>query len=245
MKIVCCLSWYDESPAWLATVVAAAAKAGCNHIVAVDGPYALLTATGRSSGVLQQDAVTHAAHVAGIGLTLHVPDSPFGGNEVEKRSLMFRLAEQITTEDDWLWVLDADCFVTKAVDLRRRLQETDLNVAEVMVCNSSDPQVIKVSQHKQPLRLLYRAVRGLEVAGAHYYYRYPRDGGWSYLWGNMPLEPALQLHDVEVEHWTEQRDKGRQAEQHAYYHLRDQVGAESVSETWVEGLDGQPMKLRG
>ena len=28
MKIVCCLSWYDESPAWLATVVAAAAKAG-------------------------------------------------------------------------------------------------------------------------------------------------------------------------------------------------------------------------
>ena len=222
MKIVCCLSWYDESPAWLATVVAAAAKAGCNHIVAVDGPYALLTATGRSSGVLQQDAVTHAAHVAGIGLTLHVPDSPFGGNEVEKRS-----------------------FVTKAVDLRRRLEQTDLNAAEVMVCNSSDPQVIKVSNHKQPIRLLYRAVRGLEVAGAHYFYRYPVDDGFSYLWGQPPLEPALELHDVEVEHWSEQRDQLRQAEQQAYYHRRSEVGAERVHETWVEGLNGQPMKLRG
>lgn len=245
MKIVCCLSWYDESPAWLATVVAAAARAGCNHIVAVDGPYALLTATGRSSGVLQQDAVTHAAHVAGIGLTLHVPDSPFGGNEVQKRSLMFRLAEQITTEDDWLWVLDADCFVTKAVDLRRRLEQTDLNAAEVMVCNSSDPQVIKVSQHKQPIRLLYRAMRGLEVAGAHYFYRYPVADGYSYLWGQPPLEPALELHDVEVEHWTEQRDELRQAEQQAYYHRRSEVGAERLHETWVEGLNGQPVKLRG
>lgn len=245
MKIVACLSWYDEGPAWLASVVAAAAKAGCDHIVAVDGPYALLTVTGRSSGVLQQDAVVHAAHVAGIGLTLHVPSLPFAGNEVEKRTLMFRLAEQITTRDDWLMVLDADTFVTKAVDLRRRLQQTDLNAAEVMVLTSSDVQQLGVSVSRQPVRLLYRAVRGLEVAGAHYYYRYPIDGRFSYLWGQMPLEPALALHDVEVEHWTGQRAAARRDMQNVYYERRDAQNVESVHDVYVEGLDGQPIKLRG
>lgn len=100
MKLVAMLSWFDEKPAWLSTVVSSAAVAGCDHIVCVDGPYSLLTLTGSSSGVEQHDAIIRAASVAGIGLTLHVPDRPFIGNEVEKRSLMFRLALQITTEDD-------------------------------------------------------------------------------------------------------------------------------------------------
>ncbi len=230
------MAWWDEKPAWLSTVVHSAAAAGCDHIVAVDGPYSLLTLTKASSGVEQHDAIIRAASIAGIGLTLHVPDSPFIGNEVEKRSLMFRLAQQITTEDDWLLSIDADMPVSKAVGLRHRLEETDLNAAEV---------TLRSSEGQHPIRLLFRAMRGLEVFRAHYYYRYPLGDQWSYLWGGRPLEDCLQLHDVIVEHWTSDRDPVRHAEQKAYYERREQFGAERGAPRFVEGLDGKPVKLGG
>jgi len=235
MKLVAMMSFWDEKPAWLSTVVSSAAAAGCNHIVCVDGPYALLSLTRSSSGVEQHDAIIRAASVAGIGLTLHVPDSPFVGNEVEKRSLMFRLALEITSEDDWLLSVDADMPVSKALGLRRRLEHTDLNAAEVTLMDSGS---------RQSIRLLFRAMRGLEVADTHFNYRYPIGDSWSYLWGNRPLEPALQLHDITVEHWTDDRDPVRKAEQVKYYDRRDSLGIES-SDVLFEGVDGKLVKLKG
>src|SRR6266498_1360247 len=58
LKIIAILSWFDESPSWLSACVASLARAGCSHLVAVDGAYRLYPDGRPHSGIAQQDAIT-------------------------------------------------------------------------------------------------------------------------------------------------------------------------------------------
>lgn len=220
MRLVGILNWYDENPAWLAACIASMARAGVEHVVAVDGAYALYPGGRPSSNRSQHDAIFYTCHGAGIGCTLHVPTDVWFGNEVDKRTFAFRLAEQSTTDEDWYFVIDADWTITSALGLREKLaEEPTLAVAEIRIHDSN----------VEPLggyafRSVFRALRGLYLHGNHFTYR-TEDG--RRLAGQAPsLEPALDLSFVEVEHRMEGRDRARVHARDAYYERRDRLGVE-------------------
>lgn len=225
MKVIGLLSWYEEPASWLAECVAGLAKV-CDHLVAVDGPYALFPGSTRkpASGSEQADTIARAAAGAGIGCTVHVPREPWWGNEVEKRSYMFRLAMTMAEPGiDWLVRVDADEVVTQVPpDTRKLLAETDLNVAEVTMWERGDGQ-----DSQFPLRVAFRALPGIRVQQAHYVVTAPAvDGTLRVLVGNDTVhraEPALPLWDVRLEHRTGQRPAMRRALKDQYYAQLPQI----------------------
>src|SRR5256885_1150092 len=110
MRVVGLLSFYDESPSWLATAVTGFARV-CDAITAVDGAYALLPGARPCSHPQQAEAILSASEAAGVACTVHRPNRLFFGNEVEKRNFTFQLAGAGLTGDDWLLVFDADYHV--------------------------------------------------------------------------------------------------------------------------------------
>jgi len=211
VRVVGLLSWYEEPASWLAETVASAARL-CDHVIAVDGPYATFPGALRkpASGSEQADVIAHAAAGAGIGCTIHTPRSPWWDGEVGKRDWMFRAAELVTTEADWLLVIDADEVLTAAPsDAREQLAATEHDVAELRLWDRDGSEI--------PDRRLLRAVRGLRVEGAHYVWTAP---GGKVLRGNQTLQdlaPAEPLWDVRMEHRTRHRDTSRQEAKRDYY----------------------------
>ncbi|MFJ2004809.1 hypothetical protein [Streptomyces chartreusis] len=219
MRVIGLLSWYEEPAPWLAECVAGLAQV-CDHLVAVDGPYALFPGATRkpASGSEQADTIARAAAGAGIGCTIHVPREPWWGNEVEKRDWMFRFAMTMAKPGvDWLLRVDADeVFTQVPADTKRALEETNLDVAEVTMWERGDGQ-----DSQFPLRVLFRALPGIRIQQAHYVVTVPgQDGGTRVLVGNdtkHKAEPALPLWDVRLEHRTQQRSPMRRALKDQYY----------------------------
>ncbi|MEU3281779.1 hypothetical protein [Streptomyces antibioticus] len=219
MRVIGLLSWYEEPAPWLAECVAGLAQV-CDHLIAVDGPYALFPGATRkpASGSEQADTIARAAAGAGIGCTVHVPRAPWWGNEVEKRDWMFRLAMTVAQPGvDWLLRVDADeVFTQVPPDTKKILGETDLDVAEVMLWERGDGQ-----DSQFPLRVLFRALPGIRIEQAHYVVTAPGlDGGTRVLVGNDTVhraESALPLWDVRLEHRTGQRSAMRRALKDEYY----------------------------
>jgi len=211
VRVVGLLSWYEEPASWLAETVASAARL-CDHIIAVDGPYATFPGALRkpASGSEQADVIAHAAAGAGIGCTVHSPRSPWWDGEVGKRDWMFRAAELVTTEADWLLVIDADeVLTTIPPDTRQLLEASDKDVAELRLWDRDGSEVLD--------RRFIRARRGLKVEGAHYVWTTP-DG--AVLRGNQTLQelaPAEPLWDVRMEHRTRHRSAARQDAKQDYY----------------------------
>lgn len=214
MKIVGLLSWYEEPAAWLAECVASAAKI-CDHLIAVDGPYAKFPGalTIPKSGSEQADVITHAAAGAGIGCTVHIPNQPWWGNEVEKRDWMFRMAELVTTEDDWLFVIDADEVVsTVPPDTRQLLDKSEHDVGEIRIWDNDGGNEMG--------RRFLRAIRGLRVEGAHYVWTAPGPDGKKILRGDaraQHLAPVEPLWNFRLEHRQYHRSTGRRALKGEYY----------------------------
>lgn len=218
MKIVGLLCWYEEDPAWLAECVASAARL-CDHLIAVDGPYAMFPGALRKpfSGSDQVDAIARTAYGAGMGVTIHTRREPWWGGEVEKRDFMFRLAETYTSREDWLLRIDADEVLTQIPpDSRQILADSPLDVAEVTIWER-DP----AGDGEHPFRCLFRALPGLRIEQAHYIVTAVDGGRRKVLRGNTDLhgeEPAEALWDVRLEHRTRQRPADRQR-------LKQQYGA--------------------
>lgn len=248
MNVVGVLSWYDESPFWLAASVVGAAKL-CDHVVAVDGAYALYPGGKAWSTPEQAEAITEAAHAAGIGCTVHHPAGVWMGNQVEKRSLMFRLAAQITGDRDWVFVFDADDLVTQVpTDARDRLEQASEDVAaytlwwtEDMHCTPGLEQAAQQVSYPHEAsnryhRGLFRTLPGLRVEGAHYHYVAERDGRIVHLRGHEDyhqLEPFLNLTDLRVQHRHPQRTRQRLDTSAAYDRLVRAHGLEKVrAEDW-------------
>ena len=218
MRIIAILSWFNERPSWLAGSVASLAKVGVSHCVAVDGAY-LLYPEGRGfSAPEQHAAIVETCRALDIGLTLHVPQEPWIGNEVEKRTAAIRLAEAFAEPNvDWYYMHDADHFVLSAMGHQQALKETECDVAE---CRFAEDYG---SLHcNAPIRVFFRAIPGLIYDGNHYTPRTP-DGRDLH----HGCEPALDLgFRMEVHHRTAERDPYRKESQQVYYRRRDELGAE-------------------
>jgi hypothetical protein len=251
--IVALLSFYDEPPALLGACVASLRF--CDHVVALDGAYRLLAGGSASSGPEQHAAITETAEALGIGFTLHVPPDRWLGNEVEKRSRLFEAGRLVAREPtDWFLVIDADmAVVSYPPDLRARLEEADVDVATVSLREGLSERVVEeVASHVpiptrggRPHRQLFRALPGLRVEGNHFTYLAERDGETVMLWGNQPgleEEPCLGIPDLVVAHRPNRRSAHRMRQQRAYYELRDQCRIEA-RDVYVEGVDGQPVKV--
>lgn len=219
MRLICLLSWFDERPDWLAELVASVARAGADHVIAVDGAYALYPQARGSSGSTQAAVVAAAALGAGIGVTVHVPEQPWVGNEVEKRTVMFRLGHAIAESGrDWLWVCDADEVITRGAGVRDELTCTDLDVGEVLLVENGG---------HLPIRKLFRAQPGgIRVEERHCRYLTGVD---TVLWdAARPSQQvdAESLWDVRVLHRPADRDALRDQGRNSYYEVRRMAGVE-------------------
>lgn len=218
MKVVALLNWYEEPVSWLAETVASAAKL-CDHIIALDGPYAEFPSalSKPASGTEQAEVIFHAAAGAGMGCTVHAPRQPWWGNEIEKRSYLMELGQSMTTEDDWFLVIDADEVLTKVpLGSRQLLDATDLNVAQLMLWERDD------LDSAYPCRRLFRALRGITYQHTHYTITAPGPNGTRVLNGNEVLHPnkwekPADLWDVRMEHRTKFRTQFREALKKQYY----------------------------
>lgn len=236
MRLIGLLSWYAERPSWLAACIASYRVAGIDHLVALDGAYAMFPGgAARSSGV-EADAIVEICNAHDIGLTLVRPAGVWAGNEVEKRTSLFRHADAIATPGkDWYLVIDADELVTRALDgWRDALADTRLDCAEVLLWEREDrdtepraqvDRAIRVDPlARTPIRKLFRATPGIRCVGNHYTWMTP-DG--RQLWGSHVREPGLDLTEqLHVEHRTQYRSLLRRDASHEYYRLRDAAGIE-------------------
>lgn len=234
MRLIGILCWYDESPSWLAaTITSLAIHTEIDHLVAVDGAYALLPGGRAFSGFEQHQVIHETCRASQIGLTLHAPREVWFGNEVEKRSFAFQLAEQVIDGDqDWYLIIDADEVVTSALGFRHVLEGTDFDLGFVSLFERFDPHVTegssivsrKVNMPREtgcPSPRFFRALPRLHVAENHYTYL---DGNGRMLWTSADT-PAVDSR-VEVEHRTRLRDVARREQQQAYYRRRDELGLE-------------------
>ena len=234
MKIVGVLAHYDESPLWLAAAVAGAAKL-CDHIVAVDGAYAFYPGGRPWTGPEQAQAIVETAQACEIGATVHHPADKFEGNQIEKRTLMFNLAQQVASSDeDWIYVFDADDLVTHvAADTRDRLAAAAEDVAVFTLWWTEDMHATPAREQaaqgfaypheaaNRYFRGLFRALPNLRVEDAHYHYVAERDGETVHLRGahDDQLAPFLNLTDMRVQHRHPQRTRARLATSDAYDRL--------------------------
>jgi hypothetical protein len=221
-QIVALLSYYQEPDRFLRDCVKSLAKIGVTKLVALDGAYALYPGAKASSPVSNHRAIEKTAAKAGIETHHFVPDEPWSGNEVHKRWTLFDLAEEITDPTDWWFVVDGDEMVTHAPDdLPRRLADTACGAATATLWSADE---------EQPLRMFFRAERGLRPRGNHYTYA-TEDG--RVFWGGYlaETEPALDL-PVKVEHRTFQRPESRRSASLAFYDKRDAKGAETHKCAW-------------
>lgn len=254
MRIIGVLSWYDESEAWLAQCVASAARC-CDHLVAVDGAYHLFPGGRARSPWGQAEAVIGACEAAGVGVTLHRPDSVWYGNEVEKRNHSLALARTCGGPDDWLLVLDADCVVSHVGEmLRSDLEQADTPVAVCDVIDSLDPGASEamtefVRTHMAPAnwvtkgRLLYRNLDDLAYGPRHYLLSATWQGERAWLWGHPEYhDNCLDACDVGQQLLITHRNRFRAAERMSragdYYRLRDELEIEPLRRVHMETTGG-------
>jgi hypothetical protein len=224
MKLVGVLAWYEENPTWLAASVASFARLGMDHLVAVDGSYALFPDGTPRSGAEQHEALAEIVRPFGMGLTLHVPNEVWD-SEVDKRTFSFALAETLTNEDDWYVVFDAD-EIAEVCDAKQALSATDKLVGECVSWERLGPEEARASGRSldsKPVRRFYRALRGLKVDRTHTTYRA----------GNLTLRGygaddlvEAEMLPMQVEHRWNFHDPQRRLRQETYYRLREMTGLE-------------------
>jgi hypothetical protein len=247
MKLIGLVSWWRESPTWIAATLASLHKAGVDHVVAVDGAYALMVEATPYSGPLEQQAFVELCKALGMGCTLHVPSEPWYGNECEKRTFLFRVGNLVAEPGtDWLWVMDADQVVEQSPpDLKARLEQTDLDVAATWFTERTDtllPETAKQARSfdwdptsRFTVRNIFRA-QPITVGPNHY--TYVADNG-DVLWGEKDRSPVecLVLADVVIDHRTQVRDLHRREMQRQFYKARDELGIERRGCQWPDCED--------
>lgn len=220
MRIIACLVWYDEKASFLAELVASLGKGGIDHIVAVDGAYAIYPDAKGNSGSEQADVIASTALGAGMGVTMHQPRrlDPWWGNEVEKRTALFTLAHHVAEPGvDWLLVADADEILLTGIN-RIKLEAVTDPVVEFTIEERGGKQF--------PMRKLFRAhERGITVQGYHARYL---DGDGNVLWG--PSEEintiAADMWDTRIRHRPDDRHSWRRRDQKEMYRMREALRIE-------------------
>jgi hypothetical protein len=245
MNLIAILSWYRESPIWLAALTASLSKARVDHLVAVDGPYFLYPRAVEQprSTPEEIEALTTTATATNIGITIHQRNYPWMGNEIEKRSYAFHLAEQTATPmEDWYLVVDGDDLITHTPpDIKAQLEATELHAAHTTLWWEDDPHANPNLEHiaqqfdyPQPNHTthwnLFRAIPGLHTEGAHMINVAHLNGEKIYLRCGGPHQtPTIDLTNMRIQHRHNQRPINRKRQAHEYYELRDLVGAEDTT----------------
>lgn len=246
MRVIGLLSWYDEQPSWLAASVSSFAPV-LDHLVAIDGSYGSFPDGRARSAPEQAETILRVADAVGLGVTIVEPRERFYGNEVEKRSLLFRYGlVEATPYEDWFLVFDGDEVLTRSpYDLRTRLEYVEADAGEVTLWSRDSYGDVANSmalprESRSSLRMFFRALPNLCVYGRHdVYVGEGRDGEDVFLWGPEPVGPvpAVTL-DVEVEHRSAHREASRRNAARDYYRVRDSLGLESIGSRSVETVDG-------
>ncbi len=221
-NLVALLSYYSEPDVFLKDMIRSLPKIGVTKLVALDGAYALYPDAKASSPVSNHRAIEKTANRVGIETFHYVPDEPWHENEVGKRWTLMDLAESITTDRDWWFVIDGDEVVTDGpFDLPVVLSGLDTNVATAELWEGDD---------EQRLRMFFRAERGLRPRGNHYTYS-TEDG--RVFWGGyaQATEAATDL-PIRVRHRTLERPQARRAASLEFYDRRDDTGAEVHHCAW-------------
>ena len=232
MKVLGLLSFYDEPGDLLVACLNGLAKAGVDHVVALDGAYQMFPNDDPVSHVNQHGTIVLTCRNLGMGCTLSVPNRAWEGNEIEKRTALFALGWTLAEEGDWFWVQDADQIVTDVpADWKERLAATEHDAATITMhdCvaaeNPSDDWPADF-----PIRSLFRA-QPIKVQTNHC--TYVTDDG-RVLWGlvvegddhGRGEEPALDLTDIKVDHRPQVRSPERLQAKMDYYVQRDAAGVE-------------------
>lgn len=250
MRIVAVLSWYDESPGWLAACVAGVGRL-VDEVVAVDGAYQLMPGGRPRSSADQADAVLSAAEAADVGCVLYRPRELWAGNEVEKRQACAELAlTRTSSRRDWLLVVDADMHVVKLEPdiVRAELEDTDRDVATSTLIDTRDHLVddearVRDLARDQGLatswttrdRNLFRADPTLRYGPAHWTISVGVNANARrWLRGPEPdihrssLAPALDLNaNLVYAHRRQAREAQRRFDAEGYYQRRDRYGIEA------------------
>lgn len=222
MRVIGCISFYDENPAWLSACVASLSKC-CDHVVALDGAYRLFPQARAHSGPDQQHAIVATAQALNLGVTYSAPQHVWLNNEVEKRNRLLQLALLEAQPEDWLLIIDADSLVSEVPsDFRAVLEGSPYPVATYVI-QEDFPE----GSGKYPARYLYRAEPSLHIGYAHFDYRIIQDGQELCLWENGRLPAAAT--SLLVLHRRDKRPKGRNDRAQRYYLLRDNHGIERVA----------------
>lgn len=250
-RIIGLLSWWDESPTRLAACVASMGRF-CDHVVALDGRYALFDDDRVRSGVAEYEAIMDAAHAAGLSLTLEGRGEPWR-DEMHKRTHLFRLGMLHASEfEDWLFVLDADESVAEAPSregVRDALDAARADGCDVLpatLWERTDPEANEqraAASRRFPIEYTYetptprfwRALRNLRVVGYHYNYVGENEAGdtvelWghdSYVGERAQWSRALERLVV-IENRNRLRPMARDQRREAYYTARNEVQAEPL-----------------
>lgn len=227
MRLIALLSWYDEPLTSLAACLTSLrTKLGVDHLVALDGRYALYPSE-QDVSPSDQVAALHAAS-AQLGMTADVivPNGPWPG-EVEKRTALFAYGLAAAEEGDWFIVMDSDQVVTEAPsDLKKMLAATDLDAAEVTFHDATIGRLqIKDFPESFPMRVFFRA-QEIRVERHHAIYITPDE---RVLWcasQELPEVAALDLKEVIIDHRPQSRPPERLIAKNSYYAARDEAGIE-------------------
>jgi hypothetical protein len=220
------LSWYDESPTWLAGCVASLTRIGVDHLIAVDGRFPhFMPGAPTCSRPEQVDAITSTALGANIALTLHRPLAPM--LETTKRDLAFRLLNATGEYGDWALVIDADELVTAGtpgVANELAMLPESTHVVACRVTSAVDPydrpgddndvndktlemhQKIPIAAEFQSAQSrIWRVLHDMRVEQTHYGYTGADEDGqrWNLrpdigagVWTDLPPSPLARLDDA-------------------------------------------------
>jgi hypothetical protein len=231
MRLIVLLSWYDEHPSWLENAILSLKPLDVDHIVALDGAYALYPDGKAESSQEEYEAIRQAGHEIGAVVDTYTPPNVWHGNEIEKRNYLFRLGwEHVLAGGEvetipWFMVFDADEAVKRAPDnVKDRLGASPFDVGAVTLNEPGHPMGT-VTFATFPM--FFRA-QPIEVRGAHFRY-FAQDG--RQLWGDAirdQLEPRADLTDVVIEHRKLFRATDRKKAATTYYENRDASGVEDL-----------------
>jgi hypothetical protein len=225
-RIVALTAFYDEPPAMIASMLNGLARLRVDHVVALDGAYRLYP-DGKPASHPDVWQAFLGAFAFGIGVTLIAPNEVWEGNEVEKRTALFRHGlAHARPGRDWFLVCDCDEFFCVDVpDLRDRLAATEHDAASVHVYDVAARRTNGTVEQEFDTRRFYRA-QEIRVGPNHFTYR-TTDGRVLWASSNPIEEPALDLTGVVAfEHHPGLREAARLAAKWAYYTQRDETAVE-------------------
>lgn len=213
-----------------------------DHLVAVDGAFMLYPGGKPSSDPSQARLIAEICSGLRIGLTLHVPAQIWEGNEVQKRNHSIVLAEAVTDPEGWYLSLDADEIVVHVANdwfsQLKTLSEEGWGAVDVGIRETRQIPGIEVPEPDvyNPIRNVYRAVRGLRYGPTHYTLKAPVSDPAFYeipescIRGNLddrpkPVSSFDGTHLLKFDH-RQDRPEYRNVAKQKYYVRREKLGIE-------------------